>query len=223
MVKIVSYCFKAIRRVLVIVVGFSITVWVGLADRSGLLYWPFFTETLGMVPSTFGWQLRDYVYRRLGLCKGEAIIIHHGTSFGERGTTIGSDVWISKNVYIEYAHIGDHVLIGPGTILLAGRKHHRADNLDIPIKSQGNNPLEPITIGDGVWIGANATVMAHVGPHAIVGAGAVVLEPVKDYTVVVGNPARFIRDRREGAPRRMVPEIDGVPDMRANSQVHDRL
>lgn len=32
-----------------------------------------------------------------------------------------------------------------------------------------------------------------VGKHAIVGAGAVILEDVPDYAVVVGNPARVVR------------------------------
>jgi acetyltransferase-like isoleucine patch superfamily enzyme len=37
--------------------------------------------------------------------------------------------------------------------------------------------------------------MADVGRHAIVGAGAVVVDPVADYEVVAGNPARVVRVR----------------------------
>jgi acetyltransferase-like isoleucine patch superfamily enzyme len=197
MLKALSYCLKLIRRTLVVTLGFVISWTASLADRSGLMYWAFFSEALSMVPFTFGWQLRNYVYRRLGVCRGADVILNHGTTIGERGTTIGSDVWMSRDVYVELAHIGDHVLIGPGAMLLAGRHHHRADDVEVPIKQQGNNPLVPLEIADGAWIGANATVMADVGRHAIVGAGAVVLKPVPDYAVVAGNPARFIRDRRE--------------------------
>ena len=57
--------------------------------------------------------------------------------------------------------------------------------------------IRRVAIGDGAWIGANATVMADVGRHAIVGAGSVVVHPVPDYAIVAGNPARFIRDRRQ--------------------------
>jgi serine acetyltransferase len=42
--------------------------------------------------------------------------------------------------------------------------------------------------------------MADIGRHAIVGSGAVVVKPVADYAVVVGNPARFVRDRRQVTP-----------------------
>jgi acetyltransferase-like isoleucine patch superfamily enzyme len=208
-IKILSYCLKAIRRVMVVTLGSTLSLWIRLAERCGLSYWAFFSEALGMVPFTFGWQLRQYVYQRLGVCLGENVILNHGTTIGERPTTIGSDVWTSRDVYIELAHIGDHVLIGPGAVVLAGRYHHRIDSVDVPIKQQGNNPIVPIKIDEGAWIGANATVMADVGRHAIVGAGAVVLKPVPDYAVVAGNPARFIRDRREAIEAATAaPEIE---------------
>jgi virginiamycin A acetyltransferase len=198
MLKIVTLCFKATRRALVLITGAVLGLLIGAAHRYGLAHWPFVTEALGMVPFTFGWQLRQEVYRRLGLCDGVGVILHHGTSIGDRRTRIGADVWISRDVYVEYALIGDHVLVGPGAILLAGRHHHRADDPEVPIKLQGNNPLVPINVGEGAWIGANATIMADVGAHAIVGAGAVVLKPVAAYAIVAGNPARLIRDRRDG-------------------------
>lgn len=199
MLKFIKLCFKVVRRALVLLFGVPVAFLIDVFDRNGLAHWPFVTEMLGMVPLTFGWQFRQEVYRRLGLCSGSGIILNHGTSIGDRRTRIGTDVWMSRDVYVEYALVEDHVLIGPGAIILAGRHHHRADAVDVPIKLQGNNPLVPIRIGEGAWIGANATVMADVGAHAIVGAGAVVLKPVAAYAIVGGNPARFIRDRRGNA------------------------
>jgi acetyltransferase-like isoleucine patch superfamily enzyme len=53
----------------------------------------------------------------------------------------------------------------------------------------------PIRIMDGAWIGAGAIVLAGVtiGELSIVGAGAVVTRDVPDFTVVAGNPAKFLK------------------------------
>lgn len=65
--------------------------------------------------------------------------------------------------------------------------------------SKPNRPLvtAPITICDGVWIGARAIVLpgVTVGEGAVVGAGAVVTKDVAPWTVVAGNPAKFIKQR----------------------------
>ncbi len=51
------------------------------------------------------------------------------------------------------------------------------------------------TIGNDVWIGANAIIMpevAAIGDGAIIGAGAVVNKDIPPYAIVLGNPARII-------------------------------
>lgn len=52
-------------------------------------------------------------------------------------------------------------------------------------------------IGNDVWIGQNAVILpgVHIGDGAIIGANAVVGSDVEPYTIVVGNPAQFIRNR----------------------------
>ena len=65
--------------------------------------------------------------------------------------------------------------------------------------SKPDRPLvtAPITICDGVWIGARATILPGVtiGEGAVVAAGAVVTKDVAPWTVVGGNPAKFIKRR----------------------------
>ena len=51
------------------------------------------------------------------------------------------------------------------------------------------------TIGNDVWIGANAIILAgvNIGDGAVVGAGAVVTKDVPPYSVAVGNPAKVVK------------------------------
>ena len=76
---------------------------------------------------------------------------------------------------------------------------HVHDRVDIPMSRQGHVEAD-IVIGDDVWVGYGAQVMAGVtiGSHSIIGAGAVVTRDVPEYAVAVGVPARVIKDRREG-------------------------
>ena len=46
-----------------------------------------------------------------------------------------------------------------------------------------------------MFIGANAVILEgiHIGHHAIIGAGSIVLHDVDDYMVVAGNPAKVVK------------------------------
>lgn len=54
-----------------------------------------------------------------------------------------------------------------------------------------------IRIGNNVWIGAGAIILAGVsiGDCAIIGAGSVVTKDIEPYTIVAGNPAKKLRMR----------------------------
>ncbi len=54
-----------------------------------------------------------------------------------------------------------------------------------------------VVIGHDVWIGHGAILLpgVRVGTGAVIGAGSVVTKEVHPYTIVVGNPAKFIRRR----------------------------
>lgn len=57
---------------------------------------------------------------------------------------------------------------------------------------------EPLVIEDDVWIAHNVVLLPgcrFIGRGAVIGAGAIVTSNVDRYTVVVGNPARKLRDR----------------------------
>ncbi|WP_298500383.1 sugar O-acetyltransferase [uncultured Methanobrevibacter sp.] len=113
-------------------------------------------------------------------------------------TDFGKNIHLGKNVFINAGckfqdqggiYIGDNVLIGHN-VVLATLNHE-----ENPSK-RGNLIPAPIKIGNDVWIGSNATVLAGVsiGDGAIVAAGAVVTRDVAKNTVVGGIPAKYIRD-----------------------------
>lgn len=54
-----------------------------------------------------------------------------------------------------------------------------------------------VVIGHDVWIGENVTIMSGVtvGHGAVIGAHSVVSKNVAAYSIVAGNPARFVRTR----------------------------
>ena len=58
-----------------------------------------------------------------------------------------------------------------------------------------------IVIGNDVWIGYEAVIMAgvHIGDGAIIAARAVVTKDVPPYTIVGGTPAKEIRKRFDAA------------------------
>lgn len=87
--------------------------------------------------------------------------------------------------------IGDRVLIGSGVSFETVRHGLYW------IPGQGRGDVHGrICIEDEAWIGAGAIILGGVtvGRGATVGAGAVVTKDVPPYTVVVGVPARVIRE-----------------------------
>jgi acetyltransferase-like isoleucine patch superfamily enzyme len=112
--------------------------------------------------------------------------------------SIGSDTFIGESVVIRGqggVDIGNSVLIAPGAKILA--VNHCFSDVDLPVIEQGIS-ARGIVIEDGAWIGGGAVVVdgVTVGRGAVVGANAVVTRDVPPHTVVVGSPARIVRDVR---------------------------
>jgi acetyltransferase-like isoleucine patch superfamily enzyme len=93
--------------------------------------------------------------------------------------------------------IGSGVAIAGLTMIVPG--NHRLDDASRPIRAQGIEEI-PIEIGDDVWIGGGAVVLAgaRLGNGSVVGAGAVVRGEVAPRSIVAGVPAREIARRGGG-------------------------
>lgn len=110
---------------------------------------------------------------------GDVIIGDH-TRIGLHNTIIGP------------VTIGNHVNLAQGITVTA--LNHNFDDTEKCIDEQGVTTT-PVTIGDDVWIGANAVILpgVHIGKHCVVAAGAVVTKDVPDHSLVAGVPAKIIK------------------------------
>ena len=112
----------------------------------------------------------------------------------------GYNIEVGKNFYMNTngvildcgkVIIGDYVMIGPNvTLCTAGHP------IDAATRYTYEEFAKPIYIADKVWIGANVVVLpgVSIGFGAVVGAGSVVTKDVPENTVVVGNPARVVKE-----------------------------
>ena len=119
---------------------------------------------------------------------GDDVVIGRGTLV-ENDTAIGALTKIQANAYVTaYSTLEDEVFIAPGVITTndnyMGRTEKRHEVRRGP------------TIRRGARVGGGAVLCPgiEVGEDAFVGAGAVVVEDVPARAVVVGNPARKIRE-----------------------------
>ena len=107
---------------------------------------------------------------------------------------IGNHAFINYNVSIMdrgMVTIGDNILLVPNVVITTSNHP-----FDLRMRRDSIGIASPITIGNDVWIGANAVILPGVtiGNNVVVAAGAVVTKSVPDNTLVAGVPAQKIRD-----------------------------
>jgi acetyltransferase-like isoleucine patch superfamily enzyme len=111
---------------------------------------------------------------------------------GSGRVTIGEGSYFTYYSHIACSttiDIGKGCGIGLSTLIVDGS--HKYRDLTVPFMEQGYD-FTPITIGDGVQIHSNCTIINSIGHHAIIGANTVVTKPIPPYCVAVGAPARVI-------------------------------
>lgn len=126
---------------------------------------------------------------------GRQVVIGRGVCV-ENDTTIGDFTKIQTNAYITaYCTLEDSVFIAPCVVTTNDNFMGRTERRHALVKGP--------TIRRGARVGGGATLLPgiEVGAEAFVGAGAVVTKDVAPRTVVVGSPARFLRDVEPGELR----------------------
>ena len=134
------------------------------------------------------WFLRRFCNVRIGpqstICAGCFVTGYH--------IEIGANTVVNRFTYLDGRvplRVGNNVNISHYTLIQT--LTHDPDDPHF------GTLQKPVTIGDHAWIGARALICPGVtiGEGAVVAAGAVVTKDVAPYSIVGGNPARFIRER----------------------------
>lgn len=162
-----------------------------------LLWWLAYALVASRVPSWLpvGKKLRVACARRYCRHVEATANINRGARIGW-ACTIGPHGGVGENCILSgEVHVGAHVTMGPGCRFITG---------DHPLPPDFGSFRDmrpthsPIYIEEDVFIGAGVTVLPGVtiGRGAAVGAAAVVSKDVPAGAVVVGNPARVVRQRQ---------------------------
>lgn len=126
---------------------------------------------------------------------------------------VGAGVHIKPPIYVDY---GAYITVGAGTFanyglvaldvaaITIGKDLQIGPNVQLLTPTHPIDPkrrrakleaAKPIVIGDNVWLGGGAIVLAGVtiGDNSVIGAGAVVTRDIPANVVAMGNPARVTR------------------------------
>jgi sugar O-acyltransferase (sialic acid O-acetyltransferase NeuD family) len=108
---------------------------------------------------------------------------------------IGKNTLLMANVVISCSvEIGDHCVVLPNTVI-----SHDSHVGDYSLIGSNVSISGSCEIGHTCYIGSGVKIKDHVtiGPECLVGIGSCVIRDVPARTVVVGNPARFLRESKK--------------------------
>lgn len=106
---------------------------------------------------------------------------------------IGHHSWIGQGVWIDNltnVKIGSNCCLSQGSMLLTGNHNYKKPTFDLLV--------QPITLEDGAWVGAQAVVCPGVTmhSHSILSVSSVATHDLEAYGIYQGNPAVKVRERK---------------------------
>lgn len=138
-------------------------------------------------------SLKIWILRKFGSKIGKGVLIKPGVNIKYPWfLTIGDYSWIGEDVWIDNlteVKIGSNCCISQGAMLLCGNHNFKKSTFDLIVK--------PITLEDGVWIGARTTVCPGIvaKSHSVLTVGSIISSDMEPFGIYRGNPAVFIKQR----------------------------
>lgn len=139
-------------------------------------------------------RLKAFVLRLFGAKIGRGVVLKPSISVKYPwNLAIGDFSWIGENAWLDSLapiKIGSNVCISQGTYFCTGNHDWSDPAFGLVVK--------PITIEDGAWVGARATVLpgVTVKSHSVVAAGSVIAKDTEPYMIYAGNPATKVKERK---------------------------
>lgn len=161
----------------------------------------FFCYLTRNLPGESGFVIRRRLMSKHFAKVGENIHINEGVVIRNiEKMEVGDNVFLGVDNYLQAAaglEIGDNTMLGPGVKIWT--QNHKFEDIDTPIVEQGYD-FKKVKIGKNVWVGANVFIMpgAEIGDGCIISAASVVgAKKIPPYSILAGNPARFIGKREK--------------------------
>lgn len=138
-------------------------------------------------------RLKVALLRRFGAEVGDGVLIRPRVNIHMPWKLcLGDHCWIGEDVWIlnlEPVVVGSHCTISQRAFLCTGNHDYRSTDM--------RYRNDPITVGDGAWIGAQVFVApgVEIGAEAVVQAGSVVARSVGPAQVFSSQPGSSIRPR----------------------------
>ena len=168
------------------------------------------------LPATRAYKLKARLWRFAGIEVSTSTRIVSSVSFHTSGRIkIGKRTFLGHEaMFVSGAAdiiVGNDVDVAPRVLFVAGT--HEIDM--IGPRTAGRGLSKPIVVHDGVWIGANSTVLGGVtiGQKALVASGSLVNCDVRPNSVVAGVPCRVVKvwNEAKGAFERIESREDEHP------------
>ena len=172
--------------------SFKTTIVIGASTLKQVLWYCtnilFFKNPLVVSSS-----LKVALLRLFGAKAGKGIVIKPSVNIKYPWKlVIGDHSWIGEGVWIDNLAdvvIGNNCCISQGAFLLTGNHNYKKSNFYLI--------TAPVTLQDGVWIGAKAIVCPGVtcGTHAVLSVASVATSDLAAYHICKGNPAAPVGER----------------------------